>query len=763
MFRLLLVCAASQSGIGENPRPTSSHVPYHLTARPWRQTKRPKSATLDDIERLCRFIGRHQEERGAIIDPLLKREHQYSTPYFAFAVGVLVDTDRAPDLLPRGIRAMEHASGCVAEGHRGIPDGHGEFFLAPLTRALALYHGHVPTETLGRWRRRMRTPLMRVIEGRGKKINNWRTYAMKGEWLRHRAGLSHRDRAVAFIEDAWLNRTQRQRIAPDVGGLYQDWSSDPQSHAVEAVGRVNLLDLLASGYDGPSGEEMRTHVERGSGTALLLQDPTGQCPPNGRTDDHVFNDVLYALGFEMMAERAAKHGNAWTAGQYRRAAVLGLRSIRRWRRADPPWRGMYSITKNHFPPRDRVGYQPASNIGNYTGAVMAHLAEAYLCRETAIIERPAPTEIGGYAVAMDPRFGSVVANAGGMQVFANLRGDTVAKYGTFWTPLGVVRFSRVGWDSRLGPSDGVYDARARRGLTFGPTWQSLGKWVRIAEKARHYRGTFEAGFVHPLLVRCSILYHPVTGMGGPIFRHDFVVTPDGVLATLRCVNDVPFGVTLPLLVDDGRKLRTSVCEHHATTSYPEGLGGLAAGRAGENGQVGNKDIGGGDEQCFIAVAPGTALESDGKPLQSTYGWLQSVRATADKRPVHVFVYPRSAADPPAEAVREGFRLLASNRPSGLDFTCVLGRVKGTLYVGRTSAGGYGDRIDLDEDGKPDVTFDRPCGFVLQLDAGNIVAVEADRDVTVTMRGRTWKLRVHEPRGGDRIQETGDWRHIDPST
>ncbi len=726
MLPWLIIHAALLCGTDGN-LVTGSPIPYHLTARPWRPFDAPEPTHLDLVEGLCRFMARHQDERGAIVDPLLKREHQYATPYFAFAVSVLAHEGRAADLLEHGIQAMEHATGCLARGHAAIPDGHGEFFLAPLTRASHFYHDHVPLETVARWRRRLRTPLDKVIQGRHLKINNWRTYAMKGEWLRCRAGLVPRPRAVRFIEAAWLNHTQRQRIALDARGLYQDWSSDPQSHAVEAVGRINLLDLLVSGYDGPSHDEMRTHVGRGTKTTLLLQDPTGQCPPNGRTDDHVFNDVLYALGFEMMAERAAERGDAWLAGQYRRAAELGLRSIRRWRRTDGPWRGMLSITKNHFPPEDRVGYQPASNIGNYTGAVMAHLAETHLCRRAEITEQPAPTEIGGYALAMDPRFGSAVANAGGMQVFANLRGDTVPKYGVYWTPLGVVRFARGGWDSRLGPSDGVYDARKRGGITFGPTWEHLGRWVRIAEQATHYRGTFEAGFVHPLLVRCSILYHTVTGRGGPLFRHDLVITPDGVLTRLSCVGDVPFGVTLPLLTDDGRELRISQSERYATVSYPQ-------------------DIGNGDAQTFLTLTPDTVIEPDDEPLRSTYGWLRPVRATADKKAVTIFVYPRNRHDPSAEEVLESFKR------TGMDWQCALGRVRGSLYVGRTSAGGHGDRIDLDGDGRPDVTFDKPCGFILQWAGGAVLAAEADRDVVMAMGGRRFQVEAHKPLSmGDRSE------------
>jgi len=51
-----------------------------------------------------------------VIDPFLHREHQYSTPYFAFAVGALHPRRRAGDLLSNGVRAMDHATECFAKG-----------------------------------------------------------------------------------------------------------------------------------------------------------------------------------------------------------------------------------------------------------------------------------------------------------------------------------------------------------------------------------------------------------------------------------------------------------------------------------------------------------------------------------------------------------------------------------------------------------------------------------------------------------------------
>ena len=149
--------------------------------------------------------------------------------------------------------------------------------------------------------------------------------------------------------------------------------------------------------------------------------------------------------------------------------MLAFQSIARWRRTDGPWAGSYFVTKNHFDPALRVGYQPASQYSNYNGSLMFHLAEAYHARASEIEERPAPAEIGGYAVEMDPQFASAFANAGGMQMQANLRGQVGVTHENRWSPLGVVRFARAGWDTRLGPSDGALTKTG--GVSFAPAFR----------------------------------------------------------------------------------------------------------------------------------------------------------------------------------------------------------------------------------------------------------------------------------------------------
>jgi hypothetical protein len=683
---------------------------YHLTARAWKPLGIPVSAYLDRIEGECRFWVNHQDPGGALLDPFNQKEWQYSTPYFAYAVGTLIQAERAKDLLSKGILAMDHACANFASGKT---DGHSEFFVPPLTGALALYAPFVPAPKLQVWRTQMSASF------RPGGTNNWRTYFMKGQWLRAQAGLISVESATSEIESDW-SASQRGRIAGTRWNLYHDTSSDPDSLAVEAVGRGNLLALGSLGYSGPSQGAISTAARKGTETTLLTQDPTGQAPTNGRTDDHVWVDVGYQLAFETMAEEAQARHEDWRAGQYQHAAELAFQNIERWRRSAPPWKGSFFVTKNKFDPTLRVGYQTASQYSNYNGSILYHTAEAYHTRRSIIPENTAPAEIGGYAFATDPSFSAAFANAGGMAIEIDLRGATGLVYNHYWTALGVVRLGRPGWDTRLGPSDGVRDPQTGTGISFAPTWQESGTWLRLASVPDRYRGTFTTRFAHPALTRCSVKWEPLAGRSGPVFVQHFTITPDGLLSQVTQTGaSAGWGMTYPLLANDGAtplSQSVSSAQRIARVAYP----------------------GGTDAQNFILLGSAPAQLTAGAPLTSGYGSLTPVEATTGDDEHRTFVYPEGAGDPAASAVRDSFRIMDDG------FSSVLGRVKGTLYVGRTSAGGFGAGIDLSGKGVLDVTFSTSCGFMLQLEKGRVTAIETDRAVTAMIEGRSVALEAFTP-------------------
>lgn len=706
------VPGGGRAAAGQGPSAPPS-AQFHLTARPWSPLAVPKERYLDILEALCRYARTLQNPDGAIIDPYLHEEVQYSTPYYAYAVATLVGTGRAPDLLPSGIAAMEHATAQFGTGSRAIPQQHGEFFIASLTEALEKYQPLVNPHQYALWRNRMRLPLMKLVTNRI--FNNWQTYAMKGEWLRSRAGLIESTAATHYIEQAWRDQ-QQSRIAAVPFGLYHDRSSDPDSLSVEAVGRGNLLALVEDGYDGPSASAIRNAVESGTRIALFLQDPSGQAPANGRTDDHVFVDVAYQLAFEAMAELRYAEGKTEIAGIYRHAALLALTNIKRWRRTDPGWEGSYFVTKNHFDPALRVGYQLASQYTNYNGALMFHLAEAYNTRNSPVEERPAPSEIGGYALRLDDEFSSAFANACGLQIQVNLRGQVSESSGNYWTPLGIVRIARSAWDTRLGPSDGALTAHG--GISFAPAFLENGKWVRMAELSARYQASFTPTFVHPALVRCSVEYRPKPGFQGPVFVDELIIVPEGVLSITRKLSseEIRWGVSWPLLANDGTPLEVTIGPTYAESRFQ-----------GET-----------DRESFLAIGDGAKLETDGVPVRSTYGDLQAVRVTTPGKADQTFIYPHNGSQPSALAVMRSFKI----SPDGFD--CVLGRLSGNVYVGRTLAGGEGASVFIRSGGHPDVTFSKTCRFLLQLHDGRVVNAEVDRHVRANIQGAPVELNPYSP-------------------
>jgi hypothetical protein len=283
--------------------------------------------------------------------------------------------------------------------------------------------------------------------------------------------------------------------------------------------------------------------------------------------------------------------------------------------------------------------------------------------------------------------------------------------------LGVVRLARVGWETRLGPSDGVLTNEG--GVTLAPTFLEQGRWLHLADLSDRYEGKWSVDFVHPLLVRCAVTYAPKPGKSGPVFVNEFVITPDGVLSTVRKTSqdETQWGVTWPLIENDGRSLKVTVKSDAASVSYPGGNG---------------------DEQNFLSVNVKPRVVAEDRTFRSTFGDLRAIRVITSDSANRSFIYPRSPDDPSGSAVRSSFEMT----PDG--FVSSLARVKGDTYVGRTSAGGVANELDLDGDGAADVTFDRVCGFLIQLRNGKPAAIEVDIDVTSVLHGRKLKLRAFHP-------------------
>jgi hypothetical protein len=698
---------------------------YHLTARPWQ----PMGGEhyLDVVEGLARWWSQQEDPQvpGRMLDPFGSPapagSPQITRGTLPFSVAILYAAGRARDLLALAIRVMDYETQWYAD-RMARNDDPGGFLFSELQvaafdalRSLAA----IPASKLEVWRSKLAVPAPRLahIMAVGGSPNST-AYRMLGEWRRYRLGLAYdHPTVVSAIEHAWRGGSpgQRDLLVPTRWNLYRDLLTDPDSLSTEAAGRVSLLLLAHAGYDGPSAADIRAAAERGTHTMMFLESPVGEVPPNGRTDNHLWVDAGNAAAMELLAEQTAARGHGWRAGQFRRAAMLTLspQHIGRFQRGD----GSYFVTRNRFDPNLHVSYQGNMGLG-YNARLMANIATASQLRHTHIPEQPAPSELGGYAIALDATHAAAVANAGGMMLQVNMRGEVANPFPDEpdydnSTPLGVVRFGRIGWDTRLGPGDGQHNWTRTEGISFAPTFAEAGGWTRLASVPGRYHGTFSVQFAHPLLVRCAVDYHGAD----PSFRNEFILTPDGIVSVTTSSGGT-WGMTVPLLTDDGAEtLKASFGGRIARTAFPSGS----------------------DEQNFIALNPAASLEDGGAPMRSPYGDLWPVRVRTSDGENRLFIYPRNGGDPSAEAVRDSF---VYHNPT--DFSSVVGRVSGTLYVGRTSAGGVGDSIDLNGDGTPDVTFSARVGFILQLRDGRVTMLETDQHVTATIAGRTYRLSAYTP-------------------
>ncbi len=890
---------------------------WHLTARPWQPLNTSRTNLLDKVENIVRALtplqywntsqpGDVQDggdvQNGSIIDPYRLTEWQYATPYFSFAVATAVASGRSTNLLEAGARALDHSTADIAglDGNYQANASHGEFFGAPMMKALRLYKQIAPlypsiltSNRIARWESRLTTSrTLYMNNGVGQ---NWRTYGMKGEWLRVQDGLVPRNagtnsssyQGVDYIEYYWLNEQRARYVRDrDTFGLnpyflaYHDDDPGPKQNFSYWGGATgNLLDMIYNGYDGPSRNDIEQTVRFSARSLLLMTAGSGDAPAGGRTGDHVWNDIVYGNTFTLAAEMAWADGDKRLAGQYRRAARLAFQSAWRFQQEH----GWFSVTKSLISPAHQNFYATWSALCNYNGYTEIHGSEAFATELSPIPEQPPPAEIGGYAAILDEQFDNAFANAGGMQVQMCTEGSTAANVtgGLRWHTLGIVRFSRPGWESRLGPGDGWIQSNGVAAISFAPTFFESNAWQMVSQQPDRFIGVFTPSFVHPLLVRGTLTISPKSGQSGPGFAMGMTITPDGVLIdTSRTAGTNSFGITWPLMEYDGKHvLSTNITSHIASTAYPKmsatktiseaenatlsggvttstnepsfsGTGyavfpasggaiewsGVHGGDGGAatvgfrytlrqstatsrtvtltvNGQsrsvtfehTGNPSTYGGsvlsfpmvwhqlhlpvtlnagtantirleagtagglnidemrvfpadaaqpepDQQNFICLDPSPTIDATTPVRRTAYGDQRPVRVTnGNTNSVTTFVYPRTASDPPAETVHASFVR------NGADFSNVLCRVTGNLYVGRTSAGGAGSGIDLNGDGTNDVSFSQSCAFVLQLTNATVAAVEADRFVTVTNNHRVIKLAPYTPVAWS---DTGPvWNHV----
>jgi len=496
---------------------------------------------LPIIEGIVRHFARFQDARGAIIDPYEHAERQYSTPAFALASSVLRRRDTS--LLPRAVKAMRAACADLADGRAA--DGHADFYTVLLMHADRELAGVAAPADSTAWRRDLARVVPEQIYRRqpaDAATNNWNLVAAAGEWRRTKAGLGE---SRAWI-DASLAR-QIELFTP--WGMYRD-PNDPMAY--DHFARLWALDLLEEGYDGRHAAVLDALVERGAWTSCFMQSPRGDVPCGGRSAHHQWNEAEQAVTFESMKVRRARRDDLPAAAAFARAAHQSARSMARWTRPS----GELWVVKNRVDPARRHGYESYSFHSQYNLLAAAMLAMAWR-RASAFptSELPCAAELGGFAFAVQPAFGKVFGNAGGMYVEIDTGADL------HYNPTGILRIHHPGVPPET-LSDGVTAAasyrlpsKPTRSIVLGPEWRDRsGVWHALADHGRADLdpAEFRLRSASPRKVEFTVTYRGRLRGGATAIAEHVVVTPDRVDIEHRVDGDVgSVRQCWPMLVTDG--------------------------------------------------------------------------------------------------------------------------------------------------------------------------------------------------------------------
>jgi hypothetical protein len=428
---------------------------------------------LYSLGRIVGFFSEHQNAEGAIIDPYLRSEWHYSTPCYALAAAVLV-SEGDESLRASAEKAMVNASVTLSSGK--APQGHADFFTAPLMLADQLLREGAAAEPLEKWQAALAgidaETIYDTTDRKQPQPNNWSVINLTGEFLRYSAGLGGEP-------EFWERHLDQQIQRFDEFGFYLDGRGHDHPLAYDLISRYHLAALLRHGYSGRHAEALRKILLRGAVTSLFVQAPTGEWPGVGRSSHHQWNDASLAAIYEWAATEL--NGEApELAAACRRGAQLAVGSVMRWHRAG----GDLNILRNRFEPEERHGFEHYSVHTTYNLWTAAALAFACDFTGGGATQAPLPSEIGGYVLELSEAFHQVIAADRGWYL-------QIDKFGTPSTnPTGLIRINRAGCNAQIGPSEGcVAQPRyegigARDFLSYAPAWRDrAGLWHRLAALA----------------------------------------------------------------------------------------------------------------------------------------------------------------------------------------------------------------------------------------------------------------------------------------
>ncbi len=505
------------------------------------------------------FWKTHQNADGAIIDPYLKSEFQYSTPAFAHAAALLVARGKRDDLIEPATKALDWAS--LRLSKRQAASGHEDFYPTMIAHAIVLLKPHVKSERAAQWEKNIRSFDPYITYRMEMGSMNWNIVSSSGEALFQKMGI--RPKEERYVADSLA--AQGHHFGSPFG-LYLEGPM-----AYDHFPRIFLADILAQGYDGPYSKELEVALQRAAITSLFMQSPWGELPAGGRSAHHQWNEAEQCMTYEIYAAKAQRGGDVFAAGVYKRAAHLALSSMQRWVRPS----GEMQIVKNWVDPAKRHSYEGYSGHSQYNLLPMSMLASAYEYADTteAVAEKPAPADVGGFVLEI-PELHKVFANAGGSYVELDTKADA------HYDATGLIRVHHPKVSPQLGPSDsllahGSYNSPNPSPFTtgVGVAWKEAGgAWRTIGEMDDQALDNAKVVVIAQTAKRVAFdVTYTLKAANSPRIVEHYVVTPSGVELTTELTNyQGPLRYVWPVLADDGKTPTTISTEGNQVSVSQDG-------------------------------------------------------------------------------------------------------------------------------------------------------------------------------------------------
>jgi len=259
------------------------------------------------------------------------QEHGF--PRLAANLGVLVAQGRLSDKKPVLARML---TACCRDAHKGpMPpkSGGNEFSVKELVLAVVELEksGVFAKGVTDAWRKDLSSVVAEdcYTQGRLKvgepKARNWVVFAAASEQARIRFGFGG---DPAFVE----KYVKVQLRWFDANGMYKD----PNQPAVyDFVTRLQFIDILDWGFDGPSRAALEAQLEKSAEPTLAMLSACGEIPYGGRSNQFLHNNTFYAAVCEWYAAHSAQEAKDERAEKFRRAAQEAVLALRPWLEEKP--------------------------------------------------------------------------------------------------------------------------------------------------------------------------------------------------------------------------------------------------------------------------------------------------------------------------------------------------------------------------------------------------------------------------------------------